>query len=556
MTSFRKSRHAGRVGGLAIALALATSCDYGSPVAPMPPGEGCDRPGTTVSAAMGAPAVWTQAGSPWHLTADVELSSTLRIEAGALVCAAADAQLVLLPNSSLEVSGTAAAPVRLTARDSTQRWGGIVSPPQSFLSWGSPERAAVAVRHAVIEYADQGLVLNAANTTIDSTTFRQITRRALFSGPAAVTLLRGSVVDTTGGVVVQSARHTDRGKLTVEHTVIRGSSSHGIAALTLGNLAVNAVRIEGSAGTGLFAVGGIIADRAFVDVQGPVRITGSGGYPAQVPLQAAVQLLALQPVDSLLGNARDTLRAGHEQEGGYSGDVTVRAGLPWDLRTSVVGTLRLEPGAVIGFGPAIHGTLPGVHGPMIAEGRADAPITIRGRFRLWTDATSRLAHVRLEDFLVHTLDATTLVIEDAQAVRSAINAAGNVSIQRFISTDPQDPLRISTGTLRDVIIRGSDASAAAPAIQVSGAVTIERCEITGTRSDAILVQTAGVLHVTNCNLFNNQGLGVRLLGAGRADARFNWWGDPAGPLGPNGDGVSEGVDYVPFLTAPVQLTGH
>jgi hypothetical protein len=559
MVSLRSaSRHAGRVGGLTVALLLAASCDSASPVAPLPPAEGCDQPGTMASATISEPTVWTRAGSPWHLSADVAVSATLSIEAGALVCGAQGASLVLLPNSSLEVSGTPAAPVRLTARDSTQRWGGIISPlPESLLSWGTTDRATVTVRHAVIEYADQGLVLNFANSAIDTTTFRQITGHALLSGPAAVTLLRGSVVDTTGGVVVRSARHTARGNLTVEHTVIRGSSSQGIAALTLGNLTVNAVRIEGSAGTGLYAVGGTAADRAHVDVQGAVRITGGGSYPAQLPMMAAARLLAVQPPDSLLGNARDTLRVGHYEEGsGGLGKVVVPAGLPWDLRTHGMGdTLHLEPGAVVTFGPAIHGWV-GAWSGVIAEGRADAPITIRGTLVLRGDAASRFAHVRLEGVLLSTVAGTRLVLEDVQAVDSELNAAGDVSIHRFTATDPRGPLRIRTGTLRDVVIRGGEASAAQPAVEITGAVSIQQCEITGTRSDAIRVQTAGLLQVTSCNLFDNQGLGVRLMGAGRADARLNWWGDPAGPLGPQGDGVSEGVDYIPFLTAPAQMTGR
>jgi hypothetical protein len=35
------------------------------------------------------------------------------------------------------------------------------------------------------------------------------------------------------------------------------------------------------------------------------------------------------------------------------------------------------------------------------------------------------------------------------------------------------------------------------------------------------------------------------------DARHNWWGDRAGPLGPLGDGVEGPVEFEPYRTSPV-----
>jgi hypothetical protein len=64
----------------------------------------------------------------------------------------------------------------------------------------------------------------------------------------------------------------------------------------------------------------------------------------------------------------------------------------------------------------------------------------------------------------------------------------------------------------------------------------------------------GGLNIRNNSLENNQGLGVFFTplrgGPSTIDARLNWWGDPAGPDGPNGDGVSAGVLVEPFLTSP------
>ena len=36
-------------------------------------------------------------------------------------------------------------------------------------------------------------------------------------------------------------------------------------------------------------------------------------------------------------------------------------------------------------------------------------------------------------------------------------------------------------------------------------------------------------------------------------ATGNWWGDPNGPFGPHGAGISGPVDYANFLTTPVVL---
>jgi hypothetical protein len=40
------------------------------------------------------------------------------------------------------------------------------------------------------------------------------------------------------------------------------------------------------------------------------------------------------------------------------------------------------------------------------------------------------------------------------------------------------------------------------------------------------------------------------------DARDNWWGDPAGPLGPGGDGVAGNVVYEPWRSEPVPLNAQ
>lgn len=40
------------------------------------------------------------------------------------------------------------------------------------------------------------------------------------------------------------------------------------------------------------------------------------------------------------------------------------------------------------------------------------------------------------------------------------------------------------------------------------------------------------------------------VGTAVVDATDNWWGDPAGPDGPEGDGVDGPIDVEPWLTDP------
>jgi hypothetical protein len=57
--------------------------------------------------------------------------------------------------------------------------------------------------------------------------------------------------------------------------------------------------------------------------------------------------------------------------------------------------------------------------------------------------------------------------------------------------------------------------------------------------------------MNNCNLADNGGPG--LATGDSMNAEDNWWGDAAGPTGPNGDGVSGPVDYTPWRTTPYVL---
>ncbi len=85
------------------------------------------------------------------------------------------------------------------------------------------------------------------------------------------------------------------------------------------------------------------------------------------------------------------------------------------------------------------------------------------------------------------------------------------------------------------------------------------CEISGSAEVGLFVDaetTADSLpRITSCNVFGNaqQGVNGGFNPSMQLDARGNWWGDPAGPQGANGDGVLGYVDAGNPLAAPLNL---
>lgn len=113
----------------------------------------------------------------------------------------------------------------------------------------------------------------------------------------------------------------------------------------------------------------------------------------------------------------------------------------------------------------------------------------------------------------------------------------------------------AAGTIQ---FRGRVRGAAGVAVKLGiGNVEMESCEITGNVGIGIQIsaQAAGRTHrISQCNIFSNGGVGVAnpLVGF-PVDARGNWWGDPAGPLGPAGDGVSGDVNTASPIAGLIAL---
>lgn len=86
---------------------------------------------------------------------------------------------------------------------------------------------------------------------------------------------------------------------------------------------------------------------------------------------------------------------------------------------------------------------------------------------------------------------------------------------------------------------------------------IDSCSISGNVGSGVRCLSSTV--ISNNNISDNAGYGVVNINPDTmVNAQYNWWGDPTGPggVGPgNGDEVSEGVDYDPWLTDSVEWVG-
>jgi hypothetical protein len=85
----------------------------------------------------------------------------------------------------------------------------------------------------------------------------------------------------------------------------------------------------------------------------------------------------------------------------------------------------------------------------------------------------------------------------------------------------------------------------------AAAVQVLSCEVRESVNDGIYIPFDSVA-VHNCDLMDNGWWGIASIVSG-VDVTNNWWGDPAGPFGPNGDGADPDDVYTPWRTTPFVL---
>lgn len=209
---------------------------------------------------------------------------------------------------------------------------------------------------------------------------------------------------------------------------------------------------------------------------------------------------------------------------------------------------------------------------MLARGTAAAPILFTGPVEVFgwygivlDDAPSPgsyLTNVRIENVqtaLAVWTSANHPVVIDSAVFRNNGAAAwlyaadSRISHTRVDTTVYGDPAVRVAGqnrTIESLLIRGTLGKGLAVD---SRTVQVLSCEIRDSGGDGIqLSDDSTVVH--NCNLVNNGGVGISVADASyTANVENNWWGDAAGPTGPNGDGVGASLDYTTWRTSPYTL---
>jgi parallel beta-helix repeat protein len=497
--------------------------------------------GVTHTGAVGN-ALWQARDNPHLVPASLNVTGTLTIEPGTLICAGPDAAIVITSlDAMIDARGTVAAQIVFTATDPAHPWAGIHSAAPCTATPCVP--APGVISNARIEHARQGVVAGEF-IRLDSVHFRQIRCTA-----ARVQHIARSRVDSAGldgCAAVELGISASHGGLdTFEDNIIRGSAGDGLAvqwfgqasADPTGSVAILGGRIEGSAGVGLrfdahYHGGDVSAAR-------PVRITATGGVPVWAPLDAVAMIWPTTGAqDSLGGNAADTAVVwGHPA--GVS-EIVLGPAVVWQTRTNfqiplvqwtddVV--LRLAPGARLDLRESLRAT-----GAFIARGTIDAPVSITGAGSIvlecdpsepQCDRGSRIVNARLDGVQLTSHQHIVLDSVHAQRVRLEIGGAAS----RVLNTTVEDGL--------------------GPAFLVLSDVSVSDCIVRNNAFYGIIVyESATNVTIRNCVFEANRNAGVWNVGPALLDARFNWWGDPAGPLGPDGDGVEGNVDYSSHLTAP------
>jgi hypothetical protein len=422
----------------------------------------------------------------------------------------------------------------------------------------------VDLAHVILEDADVGVSLGYGQ--VANVEHAMIRRMAGVGVRAAGLTLRDVVVDSVcqgGAYCFAAGAPFNDGAAVIERVRIRDSGGGGFVVAGRGTaLEFEDVRIEGSQGVGLFV--GNDSPRGYYGrvtrAVPPLIITGGSSYPASIHTGVMEALLpTLEAQDQWGGNAADTILAAHVNTAPTISQLTIGPRLAWDFHHGQIdfppsiSELRMLPGATLIVAVSLH------LGALDARGTAEEPVVIRGHIEAGgglptpragglvltgaPDAPSRLAHARLETVIVDARPGHPLHVEDVLATGSFLALAADSRLTRatlrgdFGFSPSLTPWRAEDLT-HPLRIHGPR-------------VVVADCDVSGSSGAGIRADSAEAVSVHDCHLYDNAGPGILNTAPTSLDARHNWWGDAAGPLGPQGDGVEGLVSFEPYRTSPV-----
>jgi hypothetical protein len=501
---------------------------------------------------------WTRANSPHRVTGNISIQGggRLAVAAGAVVCFEPGTRITAESGGRLVAVGRDTAQILFTARDPVPGWEGLhlSGAPTGYSQLKNVRIEHVARLHTAVTAIDLHQVV------VDSIHIRQSGQGLRLLSPRSS--IARSRVDTTtyrAGAAVELADSTR-----FVATTVRRAAGVGVLVSGAAGVWLYGGRIEGSGGVGLR----VPASGALYTAL-PLRITGGGSYPAELTAGTLAKIYPLVgQQDSLLGNARDTLSI---LAGPVSAAVAVRAGLPWHVRGEITmspaAILTAQPGARLVFdeGARLHagGGRVRVRGTPAARVVFTADDPAVGWAGIWFETTTPtvnylanvvIEHVGVGYTAVTSRSAATVYVDSAilrQNGRAAALAATSSRLYRSRVDTTLSGLEAvelrENARIESTLIRGSSGAGLGLA---SPNVVVVSCEVRESTTRGIVMYFPVPVH--NCNLVNNYGAGV--FSASSTNLENNWWGDPAGPFGPNGDGI-EGApqDFTPWRTTPYVL---
>lgn len=239
------------------------------------------------------------------------------------------------------------------------------------------------------------------------------------------------------------------------------------------------------------------------------------------------------------------------------------------------GTIRLDNGARLSVEAGAVICLAEIAGPVTAEGSAQAPVRLFGTSM---PISPRLSHVLVENAIkVGSVTSPAQYITEStlrwttarNPLTCAQVAASVVDGVRISGYGSQECAALHLVAYEDgwygpfASVKARIVDSVGDGVFVAGSVgyfSFTNCEVSSSGRHGIVVplpasapSSSLSVSATGCNLFGNRGDAIHNQSTIRVNASGNWWGDPAGPLGANGDGTSGNVDASSPSPAPLSL---